>query len=769
MANSNKPTKEVYEGWVEMLNDPETPEGAKETMKELVDKFASDFKDVEKKAEKEVKKVEKEVEKAVEKEDKKDDKTSEPKKDTAKKPATKRGRKKGSTTTAKKKPTKEDYEKAKADLKKKTGKTEEECMAIIKEYEELRKKSQAGKRKVAEKKKTDQKRRETLKKEDKVETDGTLKPEVNIEKTAEVVTEKLEEKIEDIKKEETPKPTKKDPKPKPTAKQEEKVKEKVTKVVDKQVDAITKMVKDIVGVVNKTMKDKSLAKQELIKLRDALTEEINKMMYGGDVSGANQVYDITQSNLSSSSVNFTKFANGGGVDGKTYEIKGADVTFYEDSYADGELDQFHSYYLNQTEFPYKTKFSSKQELFDTLNEFISYADLKEDDFSIDEDTIQTSALVKYEKGSDWDEFSAPTKEEIELWKKGKMKLYSAQFVFPYEVYRKEKLEFAKGGGVGMTNGDINREWLMNQTQDHANRILESIAEHYGTSVFKIRDEIFDEDAEMLYEYIGNNNSLRRSVYDSMNRTKKRNYAKGGDIRNFKPTGYSVEYEINYDNGGGTFGSIDFDSHEDYPLNLALKHATEEYNQISADMHVKGRKVEKVDYVELVEMGVRTDLPPNDNFAMRVLKSKGTPKYDRLNRVGLFSKGGGVEVGDAVQWKQDIGSVMPLIHTGRVKSIDGGYANVEYMNNNMKYVSSDVKLDRLTILDLPKQDMFAKGGQTDWIQDVVNNPNFDKGAFTKKAKNRGMTTKQFMNEVLKNPSKHTLKTRRQAQLMKNMQS
>jgi hypothetical protein len=163
--------------------------------------------------------------------------------------------------------------------------------------------------------------------------------------------------------------------------------------------------------------------------------------------------------------------------------------------------------------------------------------------------------------------------------------------------------------------------------------------------------------------------------------------------------------------------------------------------------------------------------------------KGGSVYDSMNRTKKrnYAKGGEVKVGDAVEWKQDIGSVMPLIHTGRVKSIDGGYANVEYMNNNMKYVSSDVKLDRLTILDLPKQDMFAKGGgvddlsdyakggQTDWIQDVVNNPNFDKGAFTKKAKNRGMTTKQFMNEVLKNPSKHTLKTRRQAQLMKNMQS
>ena len=48
------------------------------------------------------------------------------------------------------------------------------------------------------------------------------------------------------------------------------------------------------------------------------------------------------------------YAHGGEV-GKTYEIKGVDVTFYEDSYEEGELDQFHSYYLGQSDFPYKTE------------------------------------------------------------------------------------------------------------------------------------------------------------------------------------------------------------------------------------------------------------------------------------------------------------------------------------------------------------------------------------------------------------------------------
>ena len=65
-------------------------------------------------------------------------------------------------------------------------------------------------------------------------------------------------------------------------------------------------------------------------------------------------------------------------------------------------------------------------------------------------------------------------------------------------------------------------------------------------------------------------------------------------------------------------------------------------------------------------------------------------------------------------------------------------------------------------------LYAKGGSTNanWIQDVVDSPNFDKGAFTRKAKNRGMTTMELMKDVLSNPNDYTLKTRRQAQFMKN---
>jgi hypothetical protein len=53
----------------------------------------------------------------------------------------------------------------------------------------------------------------------------------------------------------------------------------------------------------------------------------------------------------------------------------------------------------------------------------------------------------------------------------------------------------------------------------------------------------------------------------------------------------------------------------------------------------------------------------------------------------------------------------------------------------------------------------------WIQDVVSK--MDKGAFTKQALRHHETPSQYVNDVLKHPKKHTLKTRRRAQFLKNI--
>ena len=66
----------------------------------------------------------------------------------------------------------------------------------------------------------------------------------------------------------------------------------------------------------------------------------------------------------------------------------------------------------------------------------------------------------------------------------------------------------------------------------------------------------------------------------------------------------------------------------------------------------------------------------------------------------------------------------------------------------------------------KINKMAKGGKTDFIQDVVDSPNFREGAFRRKAEARGMSTDAFMNQVLHSPHLYDERTRKQAQFMKN---
>jgi hypothetical protein len=55
----------------------------------------------------------------------------------------------------------------------------------------------------------------------------------------------------------------------------------------------------------------------------------------------------------------------------------------------------------------------------------------------------------------------------------------------------------------------------------------------------------------------------------------------------------------------------------------------------------------------------------------------------------------------------------------------------------------------------------------FIQEVVQDPSFKEGAFREQAEDHGLTTKQFMMEVLANPQKYQETTRKRAQFMKNI--
>lgn len=75
------------------------------------------------------------------------------------------------------------------------------------------------------------------------------------------------------------------------------------------------------------------------------------------------------------------------------------------------------------------------------------------------------------------------------------------------AYFAETLRKFDNGGL------INGRYLDTISNDKKSKILKNIANHYGVSVSDIEEEVKDADAEMLYEYIANDTSLRMDVYN----------------------------------------------------------------------------------------------------------------------------------------------------------------------------------------------------------------------------------------------------------------
>ncbi len=300
--SDNKPSAEIIAKWKSRVKDPNTDEKSKETFKNLLKKWGEDVEDV-------VKKVGEEV---VGKKERKP-RTTKPK-------ATK-------TSSA------DDVEKAKAEIKKKTGKTEEECETIIEQYRALRTKAQERKAKDVKASDENKKRVEKLeKKGDIIEGTNEKTADAVIETAKVDVVEKIEKEIEkaEVKAEveakrevekEMPKESATEKKKAVAEKVEKKVKEKTKVVVKRVIVDTTAMIESIATKLAQF--DKESQKEFLIKLRSDIDKLLTKFAFGGEV----QSYNITQSNMSSSSVNM--FAGGGGVDGK---IKLYDVIAYKNAF-----------------------------------------------------------------------------------------------------------------------------------------------------------------------------------------------------------------------------------------------------------------------------------------------------------------------------------------------------------------------------------------------------------------------------------------------------
>jgi chemotaxis protein histidine kinase CheA len=258
----------------------------------------------------------------------------------------KKERKPRTTKTTKKvvatKQTKSDIESAKAEIKKRTGKTEEECESIVEEYRTLRTKSQERKKKEVQSTADNKDRVDKLKKDDKI-ISGTNEKTADavIETTTKDVAEKIVKELDKIEQKaevEATKEVKKEMPKESTTEQNkviaEKTEEKVKEIVKTKTKRILIDTSDLLTSIAESLGkfDKDSQKLFLIKLRSDIDKLLTKFSLGGATMGATQTFNITQSNLSSSSVNPTMFGGGGGVGGNraksvTHKINGKDRKF----------------------------------------------------------------------------------------------------------------------------------------------------------------------------------------------------------------------------------------------------------------------------------------------------------------------------------------------------------------------------------------------------------------------------------------------------------
>lgn len=66
----------------------------------------------------------------------------------------------------------------------------------------------------------------------------------------------------------------------------------------------------------------------------------------------------------------------------------------------------------------------------------------------------------------------------------------------------------------MNAGKANEKYLSTIVSDAKEIILKGIADHYGVSLEDIVEEVFDDDAEYLFEYM-TDNDYRNRVYRGM--------------------------------------------------------------------------------------------------------------------------------------------------------------------------------------------------------------------------------------------------------------
>ena len=310
--------------------------------------------------------------------------------------------------------------------------------------------------------------------------------------------------------------------------------------------------------------------------------------------------------------------------------------------------------------------------------------------------------------------------------------------------KKSKKSYAEGGSV----------------KDHKEIPYSSNRREAGSKLFEnknIREKAFRKEKDKFDDSI--DDLLPRRYLDELG------YAKGGKMQGYDDR---LDESLSMRDGAGRKKQQSKKDRRDESAGMEKSMGRRKYASVGTMDKVKTLPKPAKDFIAyVIDMAGNTTLKYSKTFqgANRMMQNMlkknqdvsthGVSKYDPFygTRVGKmffepikgFAKGGmtehGLEIGDKILGARDT------------------KINVYGEDKDLSMVD----------LDTGKRTDYAKGGETDFIQQVVDSPDFRKGAFTKKAKSRDLTTEEFMKKVLKNPDKYDERTRKQAQFMKNITS
>jgi hypothetical protein len=728
------------------------------------------------------------------------------------KPKATRGRK---PATPKTKQTATDVEKAKAEIKAKTGKTEAECESIIEQYRALRTKAQEGKRK-AEQASADNKERVSKldKKGDIIEGTNEKTADAVIESTAKDVAEKIEKEVEAVeakaekeaKAEVEKDKTIKTPQGKKEAiktKVEEQVKKKTETIVKRVVIDTSALLTSIATSLGKF--DKDSQKEFLIKLRSDIDKLLSKYAFGGMTDGGVQVMNVQQSNMSSSSVNPSNFGRGGGVGEKlSYEefVETLRDNDKIDGYTGKKTYQMEMYYLPSGHrylgktFAHKNKRKAYQEYL-SFTKAYGYEEggMVGQEIVFDYQGDEKTGVIKeiHENTGDYivstdDGRTLLAQRDRDVISLGKMREKAPMM----EAKKKRFGFFNEGGGVGKK---FNYEDVLEVIQDQLEDSIDDLPMDFENSSNFTGEEVEHESRDGFIPYTDGGYEVRWFEY----------------ISGFNGAGYSLPTKSLQN---------EMQRQVDYQYENAKQLFREEYPEIVEELGE-----ENIDYNSLQEAGYESEAEElsememnydgDDTIMCEIGAYYYSPSNDRgidgkhtLRLFGLVNLESPYHRSGNLEDRYDIDITFNSI-SELYDKVEEGLKEITEWFNGSKYNEStkELRINRMAKGGMTEHGLrlgdtiVAKGVYTIEVKDSENKMHFvnlnrgtredyygkggklwidtkkkgglkgvspsRKNSFRNEAVKRGITSGQLANRVIANPSRYKGINPKSAQLVRNM--